>query len=430
MTTPDRTRAPRTQIVTHVPYIKPLAASFPNDLPVYFMDGGTEAFLKVELVFYAGSYYQPKPLVSYATTNLLRSGTATKSREEINELLDYYSTFLLLDTQKDIVSVSMFVLNKHLIPALDLLREMVEEPVFPEDEMRAFLKNQQQLHMVNQRKVQHLARSYFLQMIYGDQHPYGYRLKEDDFDHVDRDALIQHHRERFHAGNAFLLVAGKLPGNIQDELAGRFGNNLQAAGQEPVIPTYQTQSSGNRKMHLEVPDSVQSGIRVGKQLFNATHPAYHKLKVTNALLGGYYGSRLMQNIRQDKGYTYGIGSNIVSLLRSGYFFIATQTGTDVTEAATGEIYKELKTLRSEPAKKEELKTLKNYLSGSFLRSFDGPFAQSQRFKELLVFGLDPSHHDDFLKTLKSITAEEIMETARDYLHEDSMMEVVAGRKTS
>ena len=179
-------------------------------------------------------------------------------------------------------------------------------------------------------------------------------------------------------------------------------------------------------MHLEVPGALQSAIRVGKQILNRTHPAYHRLKITNALLGGYFGSRLMQNIRQDKGYTYGINSSLVSLLRSGYFFIATQVGKEVRKDALEEIYKELKALRNEPASKVELQILKNYLSGNFLRSFDGPFAQALRYKELLVFGMDWEHHREFLSELKNITAEDIMETAGLYLREEEMMEVVVG----
>ena len=179
-------------------------------------------------------------------------------------------------------------------------------------------------------------------------------------------------------------------------------------------------------MHVTMPGAVQSAIRVGKQLLNRTHPAYHQLKITNALLGGFFGSRLMQNIRQDKGYTYGIGSGLVSLVRSGYFFISTQVGVDVRQAALDEIYAELKALRTQPAGKQELEMLRNYLSGNYLRQFDGPFAQAARYKELLVFGLDMSHHQDFLRALKDITSGDIMETAARYLREEEMMEVVVG----
>lgn len=423
---PDRKKPPKTELITSIPFINPTGARLPNGLPIYFMEGGTEDFLKVEMVFFAGSYQQFQPLVAYATANLIRSGSRHKNREEIHELLDFYSAHLQLDAQKDITSVSMFVLNKHLEPALDLMAELIRDPLFPEEELLAFLKNQKQLHLINQKKVQHLARTCFNELVYGESHPYGYKLKVEDFDQVNRDQLLAFHHHWYRPENAFCIVSGKLPDHITQAMAHRFGDDSWLGQDKPVSPFYKMLSTGSRKVHLEVPGAVQSAVRIGKQLVNRTHPSFHKLKITNALFGGYFGSRLMQNIRQDKGFTYGIGSNLVSLLKSGYFFISTQVGTVVTHEAIKEIYKELVALRTVPASDDELETLKNYLSGSFLRSFDGPFAQSERLKELLVFGLDQRHYDDYLTTLKTIKAEEIMLTAADYLHEDSMMEVVAG----
>jgi len=423
----NRKTPPPVKLLSDRPFREPVYFTLKNGLPVYLLEGGTEEFVKIEVVIKAGSYHQDKPLVAYTTANLLRYGTRSKSRSEINEMLDFYSAFIHIEAQKDIISAGMFVLNKHLEPALDLLTEMLQEPVFPEEDMHAFLKNHQQMHLLNQKKVSHLARTYFAELIYGEDHPYGYRLRTRDFEKVERKDLEDFHARHFHTGNAFVLVAGRVPGDMIAKLEQRFGRDDRAEPAPADARGFQVISPGQRKVHLEVPSAVQSAIRVGKQLFNRTHPSYHKLKITNALLGGYYGSRLMQNIRQDKGYTYGIGSNIISLVHSGYFFITSQVGADVREAALEEVYRELKALRTVPADEKELEILKNYLSGSFLRSFDGPLAQKERFKELVVFGLDVSHYDDYLETLKTITAEDIMECAGDYLHEDGMTEVVVGK---
>ena len=422
----NRKKAPPKHIDTEIPLIAPLGMRLENELPVYYLEGGTQDIIKVELVFFAGGFYQLKPLTASCAAKLLRSGTKTKSREEINELFDYYSAHIQTEAQKDIVSVSMFVLNKHLEAALRLFCEIVKSPAFPEDEMRVFLKNQQQLHNINQQKVQHLARNYFQEMIYGESHPYGYRVKATDFDQIDREDLVSFHADMYAPGNAFCVVSGRIPASIDKLLAEELGNWRIGSRDTFKPPVYRMLSSGSRKMHLEKPGALQSAIRIGKQLLNCTHPAYHRTKITNALLGGFFGSRLMQNIRQDKGYTYGINSSLVSLMRSGYFFITTQVGKEVCGAALEEIYGELKRLRSTPAAAEELDILKNYLAGNHLRSFDGPFMQAERFKELLVFGLDTSHHEEYLRELKNITAEDIMETAGLYLREEEMMEVVVG----
>ncbi len=414
-------------ISSEIPFIEPRVIRHENKLPVYYLEGGTEEITKVEFVFNAGSFYRLKPLVAAATSKLLRSGTKSRMRNEINELFDFYSAHIFAEAQKDIVSQGMYVVNKYVEPSLKLFGEIIKEPVFPDEELDVFCRNQKQMHLINQKKVQHLAKDYFNELIYGEHHPYGYRIKTDDYDTLERNDLLDFHRSYYSPENSFCIVSGRLPADASKMIAEVFGSWKAVERASPKPPVYRMMSPGSRKMSLSMPGAVQTAVRIGKQLVNKTHPAYHRIKITNALLGGFFGSRLMQNIRQDKGYTYGINSNLVSLLRSGYFFISTQVGNDVCEAAIDEIYNELKRLRNVPADKHELETLKNYLYGNHMRSFDGPFAQAGRLKELQAFGLDISHHHDFLAELKNITAEDIMETAGLYLREEDMMEVVVGK---
>jgi zinc protease len=424
----DRKDPPPTRIIEEIPLVKPREATLANGLPVYLMEGGTEEILKIELVFFAGSYFQPAPLVCSSMVNLLKTGTTGLTARQINETLDFYGTYLQEDAQKDIASLGVFVLNKHLEPVLDLFQEMIKAPVFPEDEMRTYLKNQKQRHLVNNQKVQFLARTYFNELLYGPEHPYGYRLQVSDYDEVERQRLVDFHRDHFHPGNAFCLVAGRLPENILPLLEKKIGQSDWPAREVGSPPHYVAGTASEKKILVEKPGALQSAVRIGRRLFNRTHPDYHRLMITNALLGGFFGSRLMQNIRQDKGYTYGIGSGLVSLLRDGYFFISTEVGVDVCQKALDQVYLELNRLRTTPATEDELQTLRSYLSGQFLRSFDGPFAQSERFKEIRAFQMDLSHYQGFLSELNSITSAQVMQTAGKYLHEDSMIELVVGKK--
>ncbi len=348
----NRKKSPEISLTNQAPMDEPKGFHLGNGLPVYCIRGGTEEMVSLELVFSAGSYDQPKPLVALAATKLLTAGTKGKGRQQINEAFDYHGVMLRLEASKDIISVGIQVLNKHLKVALALFQEILFQPVYPEDEISTFLSNQRQLHLVNQKKVLHLARTYFAEMVYGEKHPYGYRIKTDDFDAPTREDLLDFHRRYIHPGNAFCVVSGQLPENIgqlADTYLGLKQETAVVPGKSPGFPLI---SPGSRKMHLQVPGALQSAIRIGKQLINRTHPAYHKVKIANALLGGYYGSRLMQNIRQDKGYTYGVSSSIVSFVRDGYFFVSTQVGADVCQQATEEIYNEIRGLRTRPAAPE------------------------------------------------------------------------------
>lgn len=424
----DRKDPPPVGIVQDLPLINPREATLTNGLPVYLLEGGTEDILKIELVFFAGSYFQPSPLVCFAMTNLLKSGTRDRTSAQISEVLDFYGTYLQEDAQKDITSIGVFVLKKHLEPVLDLFQEIIKAPVFPEDEMRTLLKNQKQRHLVNNQKVQFLARTYFNELLYGPEHPYGYRLQVSDFDQVERQRLVDFHQEYIHPGNAFCLVSGRLPGNIVELLESKLGRSDWPGRAVGPPPQYTAGTAAEKKVLVEKPGVLQSAVRIGRRLFNRAHPDYHRLMITNALLGGFFGSRLMQNIRQDKGYTYGIGSGLVSLLRDGYFFISTEVGVDVCQKALDQVYLELRKLRTTPATEDELQTLKSYLAGQFLRSFDGPFAQAERFKEIRAFQMDMSHYQGFITELNALTSAQVMQTAGKYLHEDSMIELVVGKK--
>ncbi|MFO7977923.1 MAG: pitrilysin family protein [Bacteroidales bacterium] len=425
---PDRKIPPQNYIITHIPFIPPVKSSLSNGFPVFLLPGGTEDVVKIEWIFHAGSYYQKKPLISFSTLNLLKAGTAAKTSAQINEILDFHGAYLSLEAQKDLASVVVFVMNKNLDPVLELVQEIIRKPVFPQEELQILLNNQRQSFVVNNQKVQHLGRSYFMEAIFGGAHPYGYRLQEEDFGKITREDLVAFHQERIHGADGMCIVSGKVPPEMLEKLNRYFGDDqwVETAGNHSVkhaagVPLQK------KELLITREHAVQSAIRIGKRSVTRQDPDYHQLMIANALLGGFFGSRLMRNIRQEKGFTYGINSSIVSLVRDGYFFISTQVGVDVCKAAVDEIYLELRKLRTQPATDEELKVLKNYLAGNFLRSFDGPFAQGEKLKELVIFGLEAGHFDDFLKVLKDITPEQIMQTAEKHLHEDSMTEIVVGK---
>jgi predicted Zn-dependent peptidase len=193
-----------------------------------------------------------------------------------------------------------------------------------------------------------------------------------------------------------------------------------------VVPPIQTDPEKEHLVHMD--EALQSAIRVGKILFNKTHKDFQPLQILNTVFGGYFGSRLMSNIREDKGYTYGIGSGIVSLQNGGYFFISTEVGVDVCANALHEIYFEMDRLREELITKDELQLVKNYLLGTFLRSVDGPFAMAERFKGILQYNLGYDYFDKYIATIKAVSASELRDLANKYFDKNSMIELVVGKK--
>jgi zinc protease len=179
--------------------------------------------------------------------------------------------------------------------------------------------------------------------------------------------------------------------------------------------------------YIEKPDALQSAIRMGTPLFNRTHPDFPAIQVLNTVLGGYFGSRLMTNIREDKGYTYGIGSGIASLKQTGSIFIATEVGADVCRAAITEIEKEVNLLKTDLIPEGELSLVRNYMLGSLLGSLENVMSHADKFKNIYFAGLGYDYYDYYTDTIKTISADKLKELANQYFDFDNFYKVIAGK---
>lgn len=423
----NRTNAPDFKTIEKIDIIHAESMKLDNGIPVFTINAGSQELSKVEFIFKAGMYFQERTLLSSATNTLLECGTSKYSALQISENIDFFGSFLELGVGQDFASVTLYSLNKYLSESLGYVEEILKDAVFPQQEIDIYLANKKQKHLINSKKVNYLARRKYSQLLFGEKHPYGVDVQNTDFDTLTKDQINQFYRSYYNSANCFIVVSGKIPGHLHDFLNERFGKN-NWGGKNPALRIPLTIQSTSQNKHLvEKTDAIQSAIRVGRILFNKTHPDYFNFQVLNIILGGYFGSRLMANIREDKGYTYGIGSSITSLVNSGYFTISTEVGADVTSNALEEIYKEIKRLREEPVGAGELETVRNYILGQFLRSVDGPFALAEKFKAIYEFGLDYSYYEKYFQSVKNVTPAQLMELANKYLQEKDLIECVAGK---
>jgi predicted Zn-dependent peptidase len=169
---------------------------------------------------------------------------------------------------------------------------------------------------------------------------------------------------------------------------------------------------------------VQGSIRMARPFPNRHHPDFTPSQVLNTVLGGFFGSRLMLNIREEKGYTYGIHSYLLNHLEHSAWMISTEAGRDVSEATIEEVKKEMKLLREEPVEEDELLLVKNYMIGGLLGELDGPFQIIGRWKNIVLHGLPEDYFDASVKKIKSVTAEQLQQLAQQYLDPESFYELV------
>jgi zinc protease len=425
----NRSIAPAFKAITEIQIPEAETHQFPNGIPVYYINSGSQELVKIEFIFKAGMYFQNKALIASSANNLIESGSSHYNAQQISERIDFYGGFLELETGQDYASVTLYTLNKYANETLAVVNDILKTATFPKDEFDIYINNKKQKHLINSQKVSVLARRKFNTLLFGEKHPYGVEVYDSDFSSINIEQVKNFFGNHYHSRNCTIIISGKIQNSLLKELENLFGNDAWGNSDELVLDTHFSLNTTTTNLHLiEKKDAIQSAIRIGRVLFNKKHPDYYHFQVLNTVLGGYFGSRLMANIREDKGYTYGIGSGLASLRHSGYFYISTEVGADVTNDAIKEIYSEIKILRENLIDEQELLTVKNYILGQFLRSVDGPFALADKFKNIWMFDLGYEYYHRYFDAVNSVTPAQLRDIANAYLQEQDLIECVAGKR--
>jgi predicted Zn-dependent peptidase len=396
-----------------------------NGVPVYLIEAGTEDIMRLEFIFKAGQVKEYLPLLASTCNMMLSEGSQNYSSEELNRSLDYYGVFLNQTAEKDSAGIVLFFLNKHIEKVLELSREILFRPVFPEAELNSLMKKRLHWHMVNREKVQNLAIDQFFESLFGKNHPYGYQIREQDFENITPSLLSDFHTKYYTPENMAVIISGKIH-NKTAELLNSYIGNIGSNENNNEASVNFINGEKLKKVHINKSGTVQNAIRIGSATINKKHPDYPGLKILDSILGGYFGSRLMKNIREEKGYTYSISSSISSLDIAGYKVISTEVGQKNYQKAIDEIYSEIMLLQNVPVKKEEMAVVRNYMSGEMVRMFDGPFALAESFRSAWEFGLDNSYYYRLAEKIKTIDPDEIIELARTYYNIDDLYEITVG----
>ena len=395
-----------------------------NQIPVYAVDAGAEDVLMLEFVFYAGNWYEDKNIVAGTTNFMLKNGTKNRNAFALNEHFEFYGSFLSRQCYNETATITLHTLSKHLPALLPVLAEILTESVFPEEELAIYKQNQKQRLEVSLKKCDFVANRLIDEYVYGIDHPYGKYTSTLDYDNVQKEELMQFFQQYYANGKCIMFIAGKLPANIQEQLNAIFGS--LPFNQQAIKEIQFNQQAAPEKKYNIVNDvnGVQAAIRIARPFPNRHHPDFAKVQVLNNIFGGFFGSRLMSNIREDKGYTYGIHSYIQNHIHNTAWMISTEAGREVCEATIEETYKEMAKLRNEPVTEEELNLVRNYMIGSILGDLDGPFQIIGRWKSYVLNKLDEQYFYNSIKTIKTVTAEELQALAKKYLKAEDFYELV------
>ena len=411
----------------HVTY--PESQRLKNGIPLHVIRAGMEDVVRFDLLIGAGQWNQTQALQAMFTNRMLREGTSSLTSQQIAEKLDYYGAMMELSSSVNCGFITLYSLNKYFPQTIEFVADMLMNPTFPEKEMEVVVEVNKQRFLINSTRVEMMGRKRLNRALFGEAHPLGRYAEVEDYDRLSPEVLKSFYHQHYHSGNCSIYLSGKITPEIIQSVERALGDApwgevSQASSFQPITP----QPEVGKRFFVEKEDALQSSIKLGGFVMDRLHPDFLKARVMVTLFGGYFGSRLMSNIREDKGYTYGIGAGIVTYPGVSVLAISTEAANEYAEAVITEVYKEMDLLCNDRVPQTELDMVKNYMLGDWCRSYEGPFSLSDAWIYVETGGLDKEFFVRSIDAIQSITCEEVQALAQKYLCKENLIEVIAGKK--
>jgi zinc protease len=381
---------------------------------------------KVEFIFPVGKKNMIKPLIAHYTGKMILEGTSEMNQQQIAEAFELLGTTVNIEVYEDISRLTVYSTTRNISEALVLIHHILTDSVFPEEQLKILTTNDKQGYLTNLKKVSFMARRQLYISVFTNQHPYTHYASEEDYDKVQRNELVAFFRKYYDLSRAMIVWTGSMEETHLSLTEKLFGTSVND-GIIPAEPDFPIVEERYDRVNIHMEDATQSAIYIGRFFPGINHPDAFDLTILTTILGGYFGSRLMKNLREDKGYTYGISSNISHLEHASLFMIGTQVKAQYTEDAIQEINREITRLQNDDISSEELELVKNYLYGSMLQNIDGPFAQSKLVTQLIRRKIDAHDYlEKFSLSIRQITPKTIKYLTQKYLQFNKLIYSVSG----
>ncbi len=413
--------------IDNIIFPEPEHFTLPNRIPMYGFNGTKNDILRVDLVFNAGRWTENKPLQSAFVASLFKSGTSHKNSFEINDMIESLGSTIKTGSGYNSFTVAIYCMNRFLEQTLSYALLCLNECTFPEKELEHQKRKSLANLSLSLEKNDYIADNTFKKEIFGAAHPYGYETNKEAIEQLTQDDLFHYYRQELIPEKCTVFISGKYGKKELDILHRTLGGWKRDTVITSATETTEGFPSFKRKtIHIPKADSVQASIIIGNTLFTKEHTDYAAFVLLNTIFGGYFGSRLMSNIREEKGLTYGIHSGLFTMRYAGLFSIQTDTNLENLGICLREIYSEIERLQNERIPEAEISLARNYLLGKFLSRTDGPFNQAEVFKSYSIENVNIHKFSEIVETLRQTDAVSLQLLAQQYLRKENMLEVTVG----
>jgi zinc protease len=424
----DRTVAPPIKDFDDLRLDYPKPTALPNGVPMYVVSGGDQEVFKIELVYRGGEFAQDKKLEATMAVDMLQFGSEKYDQKAISETLDFYGASFDAESHLGYVIVSIKALNRCLDGVMPVFTDIVLHPSYPENHFEILKENKKDSIRTSERKTSVIARKAMVREYLGKGHPMAETATEKDVDDLTTDDLRRYHSKFCHTANLTIILSGLITEEIKQSVIKYFGTTADGA-KELEIAMIPPLLSGKKFVVTDCKDSVQASLIMRIPTITRKHPDFLKLHVLCIVLGGYPGSRLMMNVREQKGYTYHIQASLCGNLNHSFISVTAEIDTKHTAEVISEVKAEMQRLREELIPDEELKVACSYTMGMIASTIDNPFSIGVHVGSMIVFGGYPEYFNKKVEEINNASAENLREIARKYLKDEDIFISVAGAKS-
>lgn len=422
----NRTIVPAFQPINKLAIHEPESFKYANGLKAFVFQSPELELIKFEFVFENHFDAHELTLMNTALSAMFKEGTSSRTSAQIADEIDFFGAYLMPEYSFDHTSLTLYTMHKYVGQVLPIVLDILQHSIFPQKELDTYVRNNKQSLEISLKKNDFIARRLFYQNVFGDNR-YGAVPSPEAFDAITRDSLLKLYQSQIQPTNCALFIAGNVTEDVLNIVESMFGQQWENTCFERDKDSFIHGEVESKILTEFKADALQSAIRIGGHSINRQHPDFPALQFVNTLFGGFFGSRLMRNIREDKGYTYSIGSAAVSLQHAGFFTIASEVGIEVTQATMDEIEKEFNLLSNELAEEDEIALVRNYMQGVLLGSLESIFSHADKFKAVHFSELDLSYYDYYADVINAIDPIRVQEIAQKYFNYDKMVKVVVGQ---
>jgi predicted Zn-dependent peptidase len=423
----DRSKAPQGKKAKAITFPKFKQATLSNGLELIVIENNVYPFVQIFFGVEAGNFYDgDKTGLSVLTSRLQIKGSDSRNAMQIAGDIDFLASTIYSGASWDVNYFAIRSLKKNLNQTLDILVDCILNPTFPEDELQREVTQIVANYKRGKTETNELSENEFMKVTFGEDNPYGKRITETNIKKITTDDIKDFYKKYFLPNNTFCVINGDI---TLKEAVTLLEQKLKDWKKGPLPPKDKGDLKippAQRVVVVNRDGAVQSSIRIGGVTMTRTNPDFLKLEVVNTYLGGYFQSQLMQKLREEKSYTYGVNSGIEPRLFAGVFGIRTQVGSQFTADAVTDILKEIKQLSTSTISDDRFNALKNYLIGNFSMSLESDDAIASRIRDLRTVGAPLNYYDNYIPSVQKMTKEDFLNVAKKYLDVSKMSIVISG----